>query len=937
MTSDLDPDSPNPVATSATRADTRASWDDPRAGDARDRERARARLRARLLDGSAQPPTIGRFHILERVGQGGMGTVYAAHDDLLDRKVALKVIRGEPSPDRRARMLREAQAMAKLSHPNVVAVYEIGVHEDEVHIAMEFIRGQSLPRWVEGRTWREVLDVYLQAGRAMAAAHAAGLVHRDFKPENVMVDEDGRARVLDFGLAQRDSNHESDPGEASPASVESAFETPLTVTGARIGTPAYMAPEQMRGERADPFSDQFSFCVSLYEALYGHRPFRADTLASLVASIAAGEIDKPPKNTTVPGWAWPIVARGLSSHRDERWPSMKALCDALSRGAKRRRRRLVAILSAVMLVFAVTGWLAWTLDRDRRRAMCVSEGEAIADVWNDDIRARLHDALLASGASHAPDTAEKLMPWLDAHADAWQRMRTESCSNTAVHGIWDADARDRSQWCLDERRMELAALVDELSAGRVRALDEAVHGASRLTPVESCRDMDVLSRLPAPPSLRRDDVRAVRAELARAGALETVGSFPEALAVAQHASIRADELSWPPLVAAARYRVGRLLERNGDHAGAEQELEASFFAAMRAGTLDVGVDAAIRLVHTVGYRLARPAEGVRWFHHAELVLESLSDPGGLRRAALLNSLATLRQASGDHGEAKALHERVLETSQEALGPAHPDVASTLTNLGNVHAATGAHAEAKALHERALAIVESALGHAHPAVAASLNNLAIAHQSMGALHEASVLHERALTIREQSLGVEHLDVAQSLNNLAAVYQAGGAHERARPLFERALSIRERALGPGHPQVAASLHNLADLDQIVGAFGSAKGLHERALAIWETALGPEHPVLSHSLLGLAEVALAEQRFVEAVALAERAVLLRETSKLPETELAEARFVLARARWETGASPRAVELAEQALEGYRRAAATKSEELSKVEHWLETHASP
>jgi serine/threonine protein kinase len=226
----------------------------------------------------ARGTQVGRYVLLDAVGSGGMGVVYAAYDPELDRKVAIKLLRfdrlGSEAGERdRLRLQREAQAIARLSHPNVVHVYDVGTFGDQVFVAMEFVAGRTLRQWAEEepRPWREVVDRFALAGRGLAAAHAAGLIHRDFKPDNVLLGDDGRVRVVDFGLARPAGQQPAPEGERTPSGGTLAH--PLTEWGVVVGTPAYMAPEQLRGEASDERSDQLSFCVSLYETLYGERPF----------------------------------------------------------------------------------------------------------------------------------------------------------------------------------------------------------------------------------------------------------------------------------------------------------------------------------------------------------------------------------------------------------------------------------------------------------------------------------------------------------------------------------------------------------------------------------------------------------------------------------------------------------------------------------------
>ena len=315
------------------------------------------------------PTRIGRFAVLRRLGAGGMGVVYAGYDEELDRRVAIKVVREDTvGTHGRARMLREAQAMAKLSHPNVVQVYEVGELDDQVFVAMEFIRGKTLTDWLsaEERTWEEILEVFLQAGRGLAAAHRQGLVHRDFKPDNVLVDNDGRARVLDFGLARAENGRRDVEDDSAlirlGATNHSELRRDLTMVGTILGTPAFMSPEQHLGRPADARSDQFSFCVALYIALYEQAPFAGETLGELMETVTSGALRKPPATTRVPPSVFQALATGMATETAERFPSMDTLLGALSPETPDGRRRwlwpaaLVGVSTlAVLITLSVVG------------------------------------------------------------------------------------------------------------------------------------------------------------------------------------------------------------------------------------------------------------------------------------------------------------------------------------------------------------------------------------------------------------------------------------------------------------------------------------------------------------------------------------------------------------------------------------------------------
>lgn len=315
---------------------------------------------------------IGRFTVLRELGAGGMGVVLAAHDPKLDRKVALKLLkpqeRGRDRDSLQMRLMREARALAKLNHPNVIAIHDVGTHGDEIFIAEELVDGQDLRAWraESPKPWREVLDVFRQAGRALAAAHAAGIVHRDFKPGNVVVDREGRVRVLDFGLAKRLEDLPAEPESASVESLVSAdtvvspesdpSENLETRTGTVLGTPLYMAPEQHLRQAAGEQSDLFAFCVTLYESLYGEPPFAGDCIAELQRNVTQGNVREPPPASRVPGWVRRVLLRGLRPTPEERYPSMDALLAELANDpAEGRRRKLV--VTAIAVTFALAGAL----------------------------------------------------------------------------------------------------------------------------------------------------------------------------------------------------------------------------------------------------------------------------------------------------------------------------------------------------------------------------------------------------------------------------------------------------------------------------------------------------------------------------------------------------------------------------------------------------
>jgi len=339
----------------------------------------------------------GRYRIRECVGFGSGGTVFKAWDPELDRIVALKVLRAGPGGTTQPahRWTREAKVMAKVVHPNVVTVHDVGVVDDNPFIATEFVEGSTLDRWLAGalRPWPAVLAVFVDAGRGLAAIHDCGLVHRDFKPHNVMVGDDRRVRVTDFGLARLlpelgETEEETVAVEALQPDMLDETMMSRTRTGTVVGTPSYMSPEQWRGRPADARSDQFSFCVALYEALYGRRPFDGDSAVALAQSVCEGQA-RPATGNGVPRWLAQAVVRGLARDPDDRFVDMRELLHALTEAPRRARRRLTtAVLGLGFLGVAAIGYSAASLPDDA----CGRDDGRLVGVWDPATRSAVHSA-----------------------------------------------------------------------------------------------------------------------------------------------------------------------------------------------------------------------------------------------------------------------------------------------------------------------------------------------------------------------------------------------------------------------------------------------------------------------------------------------------------------------------------------------------------------
>ncbi len=750
---------------------------------------------------------IGRHIVVGTLGAGGMGVVYAGYDPELDRKVALKLLHAELGgsgslglESGRTRLLREAQALARLAHPNVVAIHDVGEHEGNVWLAMEHIEGVTLDQWLKEapRTTHEVLEVMLAAGRGLAAAHEAGLVHRDFKPANVMVGRDGRTRVMDLGLARAARPADGAP-TVRPSEVLATRTNDLQVTqaGAVLGTPAYMSPEQMSGREPDVRSDVFSFCVTLYEALHGERPFAGETLVEMVANVIAGNIRRPAqvRGRSVPGWLRRACAQGLAVAPAQRFASMTALISALERGrARARRGRWLAIgLGVAALAGAAVG--AERYDMSRRTAACAAEGAVIDEVWDDAARARVRAGMLATGARFGPQSLEILLPWLDAYRDAWSEGRASACVHATIERDWDAERIDRASWCFEDRRLQLEATVEQLSTLDRASARRAVRIASYLDPVATCLDPVLVQRLPAPPLALRDEIRAIRATLSESDTLRHGGRFAEALAVATRARSSAEALGWSPLLSLARFTEGRCAIEVGNYEDAEGVLLRAYFAAQRDGSTEVAFRAARSLV-IVLVALKRYHEAEVWSRHADLFAASLDDPGGLDAAEGHYLMSEVQAGLGDDEAATAEGEAAVAMRTATLGPDHPITAAALRHLGQRYLEAGRAREAMANFDHALAVWEEAVGHEHPQIAELTVLRGLALWELGRVDEALELLREGLALHTRVVGGDHPRILRVVAELGRAALALGRVDEAEPLLRRVMDDVRARHGPRH---------------------------------------------------------------------------------------------------------------------------------------------
>jgi tetratricopeptide (TPR) repeat protein/tRNA A-37 threonylcarbamoyl transferase component Bud32 len=755
---------------------------------------------------------IGRYIVLGLLGKGGMGVVYSAYDPELDRKVALKllrVIQGRKGADldaKRTRLLREAKAIARLSHPNVVVVYDVGTFQDQVFIAMELVDGLTATRWrdVKKPKWKEVLQVFIAAGEGIAAAHAADLIHRDFKPDNVMVTRDGKVRVMDFGLARTmERVSEDTPVESRIAAVEEdnatlpgsrPHESRLTNEGNVVGTPAYMPPEQYLGV-TDERSDQFSFCVSLYECLYGQHPFEARTGFGLTGNIQAGRVHEAPPNTKVPLWVRKILLKGLKPRPEDRYPSMRELLDALARDPAVARKRWVIAGAAL----AAAGALALGVQRaaDTRRAFCAAGPEKLASTWElpagvggeGPRHSLIRKAFLATGKPYAPDAIRGVVKLLDDYAIKWERLYRDACEATHVRGEQSPDLLDLRMGCLNEQLSGLHALTEVFASATGEVVEHALDAAHALRTLDTCNDVRQLKAVVRPPSPEvAVKIDALRKELGQIKALHDAGRYARAIERLGPLVKEAEQINYKPLQAEARSRLGLAYIEQGQKKEAEAAYSQAFLDSIASHHDDLMAEITANLVWVVGSQ-RRFAEAAQWMRMSEAVVERTTGFDSTFYAWLLNNMGAVQYTEGRLSESVEYYRQSLRLKERLLGTDDPDVAATLGNIALSLGGLKKTQEALSTNDRAVAILRRTLGSSHPRVANELSNRGEVLISLGLFADALKAYDEAERIWNAALGTDDPSVAFALTGRGRALVGLHRPAEAIPVLEKALTIRE----------------------------------------------------------------------------------------------------------------------------------------------------
>ncbi len=805
---------------------------------------------------------VGRYLVLERVGKGGMGIVYSAWDPDLGRRVAIKLLRSDKRHSEgrslgQARLLREAQAMARVSHPQVISVFDVGTLGDRVFIAMEFVDGPTLKKWVKEkpRSWREVLDTFLSAGRGLAGAHAVGLVHRDFKPENVLIGKDGRVRVTDFGLA-RLAEEDADP--TSPALPEGApvDDGPelgqLTQDGQAVGTPMYMSPEQRSGKAPDARADQYSFCVALYWALYGTWPFdrqrssgkdpdhspnsshkgtsrssqRADDARPVDPSTGAYE---PPRDSKVPAFVRRAIMRGLSPDAQDRFTSMDALLAQLE--YRPRRIRLAAGASALALVATVGVYTAYAQQAAQRQALlCTGAKQQLAGIWDDEARRRVTQGLVATGKPDAADVAQRVTRVLDGYTSAWEEASNEACRATRIRGEQTEQLLSLRVVCLERRLQDVKAITGVLANADAALVPKAMDAVSLLPSLKSCADVATLSQVEPPPESpqAREELGRISSQVAQIKALTDAGRYKQAVELAEPTVKAASALKYRPLEAEALLWQGWLKVRSGAPGAAEGHYSQALWAAFGSRNDEVVARAAMMLVYAVAFDPKRGDVALQW---SELAKSALARMGGNEdiESDLFNNVGVVHARQGRNAEALTAFQRALQLAERAVGQEHVRRASILANIGNIHRKEGRFDEASRALSEALAIRERLSGPQHPIVGTIHYSLAQALLRLPDFEKARTHARRALEIDIATFGPEHINVGGSYDVVGHVSLEQKKYREALEAYQKALAIKEKSPDKSDEELGYSANGLARCYLELGEAARAQQLYERVLAL------------------------------------------------------------------------------------------------------------
>jgi len=906
------------MSSSDARSDTitRVIGDDAQTGEPEPSTPGLSLVARQLMRQPVDPIRLSRYILLEPLGQGAFGAVYAAYDPELNRKVAIKLLvpREGDAEGGRDRLLREAQAMAHFSHPNVVAVHDVGeyslpasirdevseVVRDGVFLVMELVDGQRLDHWARatklatqpgaGRGWRAIVGPMIEAARGLAAAHDAGLVHRDFKPANVLVDRRGHPKILDFGLARL--RGEGPPSSASGDSlggdswVESGdgaglLANALTRTGTVLGTPRYMGPEQHRGDEAQAKSDQYAFCVTLFELLYDQPPFGGRKLDELVRAKLRIENLRPPAGA-VPAWLFRVLRRGLDPDPERRFADMHALIAALQRDPARMWRRL-GLGTATLCAAVAASFAAARLGHEA--TPCQTHADELRGVWDPEVATRAEAAFMATGLPHAEQSWRTLSASLDGWAEGWVGERVALCEAGRSPTPPSAEAQGKRLLCLERHRRRTAGLTRVLGNADAEVVTAAGLMASELEPPQAC------ARLAAPSPEPVEAAEAGQAEeaVAEAAALLAVQKDQAAVELAQRAVDAAVAVPGDHLHAWARLVLAQALLGNERPQEAQREVQVAIDLAERVGDDELACEGMVVLFRALAD--AGDHAGADLVARLATSRAEAAMVGDRVAAMLAYHLGIVRLRENRWVDAQPHLLRARELRERLHGAAHPLVAEVDNALAVSLHRSGKRDEALPVFMRAIAVYEAALGPDHPQLSKVHNNLGNYWMVAGRYDDAYRELTRSAEIAAANYSPNHLAVATAHYNLSLVAESQGQRRKALEHLAIAGRIRQQHWGDDHPDTLSVRSSEAGLLRELGRAEDSVALIREVLAAQTRTLGKEHPETLDSAMDLASALVEDGHADEGLPLAESTMALAEATMPGSDDVG--RFLVTHAR--------------------------------------------
>jgi eukaryotic-like serine/threonine-protein kinase len=786
---------------------------------------------------------VGRYILIGRIGAGGMGTVHAAYDTALDRKIALKFLsRARPDLTELAQVQAEASAMARFSHPNVVTVHDVGVFEGKAYLAMEFVEGTTLSAWrtEQPRSTREICRVLAGAARGLAALHAEGIIHRDVKPHNILV-SGARVLVTDFGLSVR--------AEGSGSG------------GLIAGTPAYMAPEQFRGEAVDARTDVFGFCATLFEMIHGVPPFAEATPAQVKARVEAGRLPVAPAGSRAPARLHRLALRGLAADQALRPSDLNAIAEELLADPTALPRRAgigVAAVAAAVAAFWGGGYLKANPER-----RCRAGAEAMASSWNDARRAQLRGQYQAAGLAGAWPLLERRV---QDYAGRWRAMHGETCTATYGERRQSEAVLDLRMDCLQAQRATVDALVRTLATATRAQLDKA--GSARLPVVDECEAAGRAGTKPLPADPRvRAEIARIESVLGQSEAQRFMGEFDRAAQSNKPALEAARKLGYEPLIARALNQAGAIEMWRGAASGPTGERAAELMgeavAQAEVGRDDLRRVYAMADLVTINTFRDRFPEAELWVSLASALLTKIGNPPPFYRSHLENSVGWLKYSRGQREASRIAFDRALALRRGFLPPNHIMVIASLNGSCMVRPTLD---EQNDCFREALALGESTFPPTSSDVASLYNNLAIGLMKRPrTLDQACPMLRKAVAIKEASLDPGNPTLLDDLNNLGMCTRLQGKLQEARALFEKGLA-------QAAPKTGSHARLQAGYGLTLGKLGQyEEGVRQlrQALADRRALFGPSGRLTLDTTVDLATVLNDQGRPAEALKESDAAI--------------------------------------------------------------------